>query len=126
MSFCLPHRVSLVLAVEGIPVHWESLNVPKPSGSCPLCRANREGKDSFHKALKKWVEAGRMDSRILSDDPKVYKKYSDINNSAINYEEQQQVKQRIREENNNKIVATLNKSKSKALSIKKPNHLRLV
>lgn len=127
MSFCLPHRVSLVLAVEGIPVHWESLKVPKPSGSCPLCRAKGESQTSFDKALKKWVDAGRLDPNILSDSPKVSQKYSDSNNSdgkQMNYETQKNNRKKIMEENNRKVVSSLGSKKLKPT--KKPNHLRLV
>ena len=134
MAFCLPHRVSLVLAAEGIPVHWKSIKVPKSSGSCPFCRATNEGEESLEKAIKKWVAAARIDPSVISDSPKDSKKSSDKGDSTMNYDKQQNNTHKIREENNRKIVRELtrgksgssNKNQASKPAKQKPNHLRLV
>lgn len=123
MSFCVPHKVSLVLAVEGIPVSWETLKVPKASGSCPLCRATRDG--NFHATLKKWIEKGRANPEYLLEQPKVSENSTD-KESVMDYKTQQKNKEKLREESNRKIVSGLTKGKSPRLPSKKPNHLRIV
>jgi hypothetical protein len=131
--FCLPHRVSLVLAVEGIPVHWQSVKSPKPSGSCPLCRAHKEGEQQFEAALKKWIERGRKDPSFLVSDTKDSEVSSD-KDKTMNFDSQQKNKARLREENNRKIMAELkrssipgnNKRSREEVPAKKPNHLRLI
>lgn len=131
MSFCLPHRVSLVLAVEGIPVHWNSIKVPRESGSCPFCRASREGEAALKKAVEKWVKLAKIDPKILSDRPQVSSK--DTDKTTMDPKTQQYNKEKIREENNRKIVRDLTNGKanntdkrSSGKPTKKPNHLRLV
>jgi hypothetical protein len=134
MAFCLPHRVSLVLAVEGIPVYWQSVKSPKPSGSCPLCRAHKEGEKQFDAAVKKWVERGRKDPSFLMTDAKDSDNSADKDNDNMNFESQQKNKARLREENNRKITAELkrssipgnNKRSREEVPAKKPNHLRLI
>lgn len=123
MSFCLPHKVSLILAVEGIPVSWESLKVPKVSGSCPFCRAKREG--NFHNTLQKWVDKGRNNPDYLNEQPQVSNNSSD-KDTVMDYKTQQKNKEKLREEGNSKIVKSLTKGKSPRLPPKKPNHLRIV
>lgn len=128
--FCLSHRVSLVLAVEGIPVKWESLRIPRPSGSCPFCRAMQEGKEAFEKALNKWTVAARMDPKIISDNAKDSEDSSDKDN-GMDYKVQQKNKEKLREENNRKLVSELTRksipgNNRRKPPAKKPNHLRLV
>lgn len=132
--FCLPHRVSLVLAVEGIPVRWETIKVPNPSGSCPFCRANKEGEPSVQRALDRWIQAARMDPKILTDSPKVSPNNSD-KESGVDFKTQQLNKEKQRAESNRKIVQGLkgnsipNNNKrlsNESASPKKPNHLRIV
>lgn len=130
--FCLPHRVSLVLAVEGIPVHWESIRIPNPSGSCPFCRAMKEGAATFERAKEKWVQAAKMDPKILSDSPKVSGNSSD-KEKTMDYSTQKHNRDKLREENNRKIVRDLkgnskpdNNKRVTNKPTKKPNHLRLV
>ena len=121
--FCLPHRVSLVLAVEGIPVSWETLRVPKASGSCPLCRATGDG--TFHAVLNKWIEKGKRDPNYLVEKTQVPNNSSD-KESVVDYKTQQENKEKLRAESNRRIVSGLSKGKSPRLPTKKPNHLRIV
>jgi hypothetical protein len=123
-----------VLAVDGIPVRWETIKVPNPSGSCPLCRANKEGEASVKKALDRWIQAARMDPRILTDSPKVSENNSD-KESGVDFKTQQLNKKKQREESNRKIVQGLKGSsipnnnkrlKNEPAFPKKPNHLRIV
>lgn len=131
--FCLPHRVSLVLAVEGIPVHWKSIRIPNPSGSCPFCRAMKEGDSALEKAKEKWIQAAKMDPKILSDSPKVSANNSD-KDITMNPVTQQNNREKLRQENNQRIVRQLkgastpsnNKREPNNKPTKKPNHLRLV
>lgn len=129
---CLPHRVSLVLEVEGLPVNWASITVPKHSGSCPLCRAHRKGPVALQAAVKQWIFKARSHPEILTDGTKDSSDSSDKDKS-MNFEEQQSNKQRLREENNKRVARSYNlaspsKHKSDASSRpqKKPNHLRVV
>lgn len=131
--FCLPHRVSLILAVEGLPVHWGSIKINKASGSCPFCRAMREGEQAFNKAVDKWTTAGRHDPSFLMSDAKVSPNNSD-KDMTMDPTTQQNNRERLRQENNQKIVRQLkgastpgnNKREPKNKPTKKPNHLRLV
>lgn len=129
MSFCLTHKISLVLAVEGIPVYWDSIRLPKVSGSCPFCRATTEGQASLKKAVEKWIKLAKIDPKILTDNAQVSTEGAD--KTIMDPKTQQYNKEKIREENNRKIVSALTKGKkgtndSGAKPVKKPNHLRLV
>lgn len=130
---CITHRVSLTLVVQGFPVRWESIKVQKVSGSCPLCRAHKEGVLELQKAVKKWTFKAKEHPEILTDGTKESKKDSDKENS-MNYTTQQSNRQRLREENN-KRVAREYQLKRGAPAIpppppeatkRRPNHLKLI
>jgi len=129
--FCLPHRMSLVLAAEGFPVYWESIRLNRTSGSCPICRAGKLGNKELDKAIDKWVAAARMNPNILSENVKDSSNSSDKDNS-MDFKEQQKNKEKLRAENNRRIVSQLTQgsipSNNRRLNKpnKKPNHLRLV
>lgn len=129
---CLPHRVSLVLEVEGLPVNWASITLPKGSGSCPLCRAHKKGPIALQAAVKQWLFKARSHPEILTDGTKDSSKDADKDNS-MDYEEQQSNKQRLREENNKRVARSYNltnpnrKAGTDSRPPKsKPNHLRVV
>jgi hypothetical protein len=130
---CLPHRVSLVLEVEGLPVNWASITVPRRSGSCPLCRAHQKGPVALQAAVKQWLFKARSHPEILTDGTKDSSKDTDKDKS-MDYKEQQSNKQKLREENNKRVARSYNLTgasnhKSDASSRppkSKPNHLRIV
>jgi hypothetical protein len=132
MSFCVTHKVALTLVTSGMPVHWESVRNPNPSGSCPICRGMTDGPEALKLAVDKWVAACQLDPQILTKDSR-----KDSDNSTngeektMNYQQQKNNSQKIREENNRKVVATLTGGNSipgnnKRTKKQKPNHLRLV
>lgn len=129
---CLPHRVSLVLEVEGLPVNWASITLPKGSGSCPLCRAHRKGPIALQAAVKQWLFKARSHPEILTDGTKDSSKDAD-KDTSMDYKEQQSNKQRLREENNKRVARSYNlvgpsnqKANANSRPQKKPNHLRIV
>lgn len=128
--FCMSHRVMLVLEVEGVPTRWDQLKIPNPSGSCPFCRAMREGAAALEAAIYKWKVAARMDPKILTDSAKVSENNSD-KEIGMDPKKQQHNKEKLREENNRKIVAEMKRgsipnNNKRQVPTKKPNHLRLV
>lgn len=132
MEFCLPHRVSLVLAVEGIPVSWASLRIPSPSVACPLCQAYTSGDEAMQKAVSHWVKVGRNNSAILVQSSKDSDKHSDKKERDMDYKTQRTNAAKDREERNKKIINKLTNggtntaTKRSNKPTKKPNHLRLV
>lgn len=136
MKFCIPHRVSLVLAIERLPVHWESLRIPNPSVACPLCQAYTQGGEVFEKTLNHWITRGRNNPDFLMTDTKDNKQSTDKKDSSnMNYESQRNNVSKDREERNKKIInkitnggtnTTTKRSSMKDKPTKKPNHLRLV
>jgi hypothetical protein len=92
----------------------------------------KEGAAAFERAKEKWVQAAKMDPKILSDNPKVSENSSD-KDKTMDYSTQKHNRDKLREENNHKIVRDLkgnskpdNNKRLTNKPTKKPNHLRLV
>ena len=139
MKFCIPHRVSLVLAIERLPVSWSSLRIPNPSVACPLCQAYTQSGEEFEKALSHWITRGRNNPDFLMTDTKDNEDSTDKKDSDnMNYSTQKKNREKLRAEANRRIVNQLtdggtkgptkrsNGLSTKDKPTKKPNHLRLV
>ena len=130
---CISHRVSLTLEVQGFPVRWESIKVQKVSGSCPLCRAHKEGVLELQKAVKQWTFKAKEHPEILTDGTKDSTKDSDKHNN-MNYTTQQSNRQRLREENNKRVTRQYQLKRDvpaippppPEAAKKRPNHLKLI
>jgi hypothetical protein len=126
----MSHRVSLVLAIEGFPVNWQSIKIPNVSVACPLCQAFTHGDDKFNKALEHWIARGRQNSDFLRHDAKDSKETTDKDN-GMDYKTQQANLKKHQEERNRKVINQLTNggkktSTKRSTNNKKSNHLRLV